>query len=266
MKNLVYPLIALIVLVGCDSEEVTKSETRLDYYVESYEIPDLGFTPELKVSYEYTSDGKLDKYTVSSYNPASAQQEVQRYFRFSYAANKRSVERIQGYLPSSSTPYVEYRYEYLANGSVAKIKETNTSAGINSEATFTYNSDESVTVSYAYSNGGAFQYEFHYSNDNLVSDQTKRGAQLCSSGQYTYDQHKNPFKELGFVDYQLSNLSVNNKLTEQVNYVGCAFPELVPESYSYAYNAEGYPVTATTNYKSGAALKRSKKEFFYKAF
>ncbi len=56
--------------------------------------------------------------------------------------------------------------------------------------------------------------------------------------------------------YILFNLSFNNKLTENVNYVNCAFPSLIPESFEYEYNAEGYPTVATTTYKTGNAAKK----------
>lgn len=255
----------LLLIVSCQTEEVTKNETRLDSYVESFEIPDLGFSPQLKVVFEYNTNGDLMKYTVYSYNPASAQMEAQRYYEFSYANHAHRVERIKGYLNSSSDLYVEYQYEYFADGTISKVKENNYAATVNSEATFAYPNAETVKVSYVYSNGGSFDYEFHYSNGNMINDKTTRGSVLCSNGIYTYDQNKNPFKTLGYVDYQLSNWSVNNRITEQVNYLDCAFPELVPESYSYEYNAEGYPTSSITLYKSGAALKKSKKEFLYRA-
>jgi hypothetical protein len=97
---------------------------------------------------------------------------------------------------------------------------------------------------------------------NVITDKTTRGSQLCSDGQYTYDDHINPFKNLGYTDYLLTNVSMNNKLSESVNHVNCAFPSFIPESYSYQYNDGGYPTLITTLYKSGALV--STKEIFYK--
>jgi hypothetical protein len=265
MKSPVYifTLLSTLIISSCQEEDVTEKETKLDYYIESYDVADLGFEPHLKVSYEYEESGKIYKYTVLSYNPDSEVMEEQRYFAFSYSNDK--VEHINGYLPGETTPYVEYSYQYLTDDKVSRITENNHAAGISSEASFTYAENGIVKVSYLFSNGGSFEYEFDYASGNVLSDITTRGAQLCSSGQYTYDQHHNPFNSLGYVDYLLTNLSVNNKLTENVNYVGCAFPSLIPESYTHEYNEKGYPVSTTTFYKSAGSVRKSKKEFFYRS-
>jgi hypothetical protein len=263
MKTVLYTLLlSVVLLLGCDSNEVSRyNGTKLDYYVESYDLSgtDLGFTPQLQVKYQYDGD-KLRRYTVFGYNPDSKAFEEQRYFDFSYVDDQ--VFRIRGYLPAAGTHYIEYVYEYLPDGRVLKITETNSGTEINSEANFAYNdTEETVRVAYTFSNGGAFEYEFHYVNDNIVNDRTTRGAQLCSDGVYTYDENRNPFNELGYVDYVLSNLSANNKLTEDINYVGCAFPSFVPESYTYEYNENGYPTVATTHFSSGG---KSEKKFSYR--
>jgi hypothetical protein len=241
--------------------EVVKKKNKLDYYIESYNIGDLGFDPALKVVYEYNEVGNLRKYTILSYNPNTKLMEEQRNFVFSYSGSR--VEFIKGYLPNGNDPYVEYSYQYLPNGTVSKIVENNLAAsGIDSEAGFMYSENGIVKASYTYSNGGSFEYEFDYASGNVVTDKTTRGSQLCSAGKYTYDKHNNPFKELGYTDYLLTNLSVNNKLTEDINYVGCSFPSFIPESHTYEYNDNGYPISVTTYYKN--SLAKSKKQFFYK--
>jgi hypothetical protein len=78
---------------------------------------------------------------------------------------------------------------------------------------------------------------------------------------YTYDTKINPFNALGYLDYQLLNFSANNKLTENVNYVDCSFPALIPDTFSYQYNEQGYPTILTTTYK-GSQLK-SERKFYY---
>ena len=115
-----------------------------------------------------------------------------------------------------------------------------------------------------FSNGGSFEYEFHMSDGNVVTDKTTRGSQVCSDGQYTYDDHINPFKNLGYTDYLLTNLSANNKLSEDINHINCSFPSFIPESYSYEYDDRGYPTLITTFYKSGSTVTRSQMEIFYK--
>ena len=255
-------LFLIFILFGCQSEDgITAHEPKLDYYVESYDIPDLGFQPQLKVTYEYNSSGKLNKSHVLTYNPDLKSFHELRYLDFIYSDN--ALSKILGYLPDESNPYLEDIYEYLPDGRVSKIKETNTSIGINSEAKFAYDpTNQSTKVSYTFSNGGSFEYEFFVSEGNVVTDKTTRGSQLCSDGQYTYDDSINPFKNLGYIDYLLTNLSANNKLTENTNYVNCSFPSFIPESYSYEYDDRGYPTLITTFYKSGTLVSR--KEIFYK--
>ena len=265
MKRPIYALTFLVILVltGCDEESVTRKGIRLDYYVESFDVTDLGFEPQLRVTYEYGESGKVDRYTVHSFNPDTGNMEEQRYFLFSYTDEK--VEQIKGYLAGETNQYIEYTYDYLPNDQVSAITEKNYSSGVNSQANFTYAENGIIKVSYGFSNGGSFEYEFDYATGNILTDKTTRGPQLCSDGQYTYDQHPNPFKDLAYVDYFLTNLSSNNKLTEDVNYVSCAFPSLIPESYAYEYNEKGYPVTCTTTYRSDGSVMKSKKEFFYKS-
>ena len=263
MKHTIYvlSLFGILALGSCEEEKISVKATRLHYYTESFEISDLGFYPQLKVTYVYNSSGRVKKYTLQSYDPDTGSMEEQRFFTFFYSRDK--VSRINGYQPGEDEPYVEYTYEYLSDGNVSKIMEQNHGSGITSVANFAYSDNGSVKVSYVLSNGGAFEYEFDYSTGNVLSDKTTRGAQLCSNGQYTYDQNRNPFKELGYIDFLLTNLSTNNKLTENVSYVGCAFPTLVPESFAYEYNDTGYPVSATTFYKSDGTVAKSRKDFFY---
>ncbi len=212
MKRYIYtvPLLSVLILGSCqDDEIITQKEIKLDYYVESFDIDDFGTTPQLKVAYEYETSGRLRKYTVLSSNQNTSAFDEQRYFAFSYANVK--VEHIKGYLPTGNSPYIEYSYQYLPNDDVLKIIENNHTTGINSDANFTYAENGAVKVSYVFSNGGSFEYEFDFASENVLSDKTTRGSTLCSDGQYTYDQYNNPFKNLGYVDYLLTNLSVNNR-------------------------------------------------------
>lgn len=253
------------ILARCQDDElpIAAKDQKLDYYIESFDVDGLGFDPQMKVTYEYNNDGKVTKYTVFTFNPDVGSLQELNNFVFSYVNNR--VDQIKGYFTGKDIPYVEYSYVYLADGRVSKISEKNTSAGVNSEANFSYEAvDHSVKVAYTFSNGGSFEYEFFNAGGNVVSDKTTKGSQLCSDGEYTYDQHVNPFNNLGYVDYSLTNVSANNKLTEDVSYVACAFPSLVPESYTYEYDENGYPTIINTFYKSGSPSAKARKELFYK--
>jgi hypothetical protein len=265
MKNLTYPVLILFVVLfsSCDEENTATDTIKLAYYIESYDMNDVGFEPSLQVEYKYDNSGKLAQYTVFAYNSGSGATEEQRYFTFSYSGE--NLATIKGFLPRANSPYVEYSYAYLPNKEVLKITQNDHASGITSDVTLAYADDGTVKASYVFSNGGSFQYEFDYGTGNILTDKTTRGSELCSEGEYTYDTQKNPFNSLGYVDYLLTNVSLNNKVTESVSYVGCAFPTLIPESYTYEYDEEGYPISATTFYKSDGSVKRSKKEFFYRS-
>jgi hypothetical protein len=267
MKRSITFLILFItfILAGCQDDEspIAPKDQKLDYYIESFDVDGLGFDPQMKVTYEYDNDGKVTKYRVFTFNPDVGSLQELNNFVFYYVNNR--VDQIEGYFVNEDIPHVEYSYEYLADGRVSKISEKNTAAGVNSEAGFSYDpADNTVKVAYTFSNGGSFEYEFFSNGGNILTDKTTKGSQLCSDGEYTYDQHINPFNRLGYVDYSLTNFSANNKLTEDVNYVACAFPSLVPESYTYEYNEHGYPTIVTTLFKSGSPSTKAKKELFYK--
>jgi hypothetical protein len=267
IKRLITSLILLVIfiLAGCQDDEcpIAATDQKLDYYIESFDVDGLGFDPQLKVTYEYNSEGRVTQYTVFTYNPEVQSLQELNNFVFTYVNNR--VDQIKGYFADQDIPYVEDSYVYLADGRVSKISEKNTASAVNSEANFSYDAaNHSVKVTYTFSNGGSFEYEYFDDGGNVMSDRTTRGSQLCSEGEYTYDQHINPFNDLGYVDFLLTNVSVNNRLTEDVNYVACAFPSLVPESYTYEYNENGYPTNVNTLYKSGSPSAKARKELFYK--
>ena len=251
-----------MIFFACDDEPARQSGAKkLLSYTESYNLSGLEFQPQIKVEYRYNLAGRLNDYTVFGYDPETEEMIKQRQFVFYYINNR--VDRISGYLTNTNDPYIDYSYQYFSDGRPSRITELNYGTGINSEANFSYNDlEENIRVAYTFSNGGSFEYEFKYVDRNIPETKTTRGEQLCSSGAYTYDDHSNPFYELGYVDYLLTNLCSHNKITECVNYVGCAFPTLIPESYSYEYDEDGYPTTATTFYKSESNAK-SIREFTY---
>ena len=266
MKKFIVLLALVGIVMGCDNDndsEVKPTTVKLDYYEEMFDIPDLDFQPQLRTTYDYNFAGMLEGYTFYGYDPDTNTMLEQRHFEFSYADG--NVDKIEGFLVNNTAPYISYTYQYDGNSVVSRIIENNYAAGVNSEATFSYPEANVVHVAYQYSNGGSFQYEMTFEGDNVRNDKTTRGAQLCSDGKYTYDQHPNPFRTLGYTDYTLINVSTNNKLTEDVNYVACAFPNLKAESYEYIYNSDGYPIEVVTKYKPHDGITpKSTKKFYYK--
>ena len=266
MKKFVVLLAVTALVISCDEEndpDVKPTTVKLDYYEEAFDIPGLDFQPQLETTYMYDNDGRLTGYTFFGYDPDADAMLEQRHFEFSYVDGR--VNEIEGFLVDATTPYIRYTYQYGYNSMIEKITENNYAAGINSYAVFSYPSADIIRVAYQFSNGGSFEYEMTLDNDNVLKDRTTRGSQLCSNGEYTYDEHPNPFKTLGYVDYMLINVSANNKVTEDVDYVGCAFPNLKPESYEYTYNNDGYPMEVVTKYvPHDGVTPKSTRKFYYK--
>lgn len=157
------------------------------------------------------------------------------------------VIKITGFQVSTDQLFIETTYEYFPNGNVQRILEVNSGSGITTEADFTYDySTQHVTVSYAHSNGQSFTYKIGLNWKNITWDQTVKGATVCSEGSYTFDKGINPYRHLGYTDILMGNLSINNKLTEETDYIACAFPDLTVKSYEYTYGDAGLPISKTT--------------------
>jgi hypothetical protein len=236
---------------------------RLAHYTEYFEDAELGFLAKQKVKFDYNENGKLVKYTVYGFDTYQSLVE-QHYYNFVYSNNLLTT--VTGYFTGINNPFVRYNYTYGNEGTITSIAQNNFQANVNAEANFVYDlANSTVKVNYTFSNGGYFAYEFTLINANMISEKTTNGSGLCNTGAYTYDNKINPFSLLGYTDFNLTNLSINNRLTEDVNYIGCSFPSLVPQSHVYVYDALGYPIIATTSYKPNSAGKsmHSRRSFIY---
>jgi hypothetical protein len=239
---------------------------KLSHYITYFERPDPAMpgntimVPDTKVAYQYTASGKPDRMTHYGYNAKTQQFNEARYFIFTYKNDR--VEKLSGYLPTDDDWYTQDLYFYDNDGNVSRIEEENTTMGINTAVDLTYQyTNRVVKASYLNSEGNGFQYEVFYNYGNIATDKTTRWSQTCSEGTYSYDKMINPLKHLGYVDFLFRNYSVSNKIAEQVNYLGCSFPTLIPESYTYEYDAQGYPLKATTHYTSRTF--RMETRYFY---
>jgi hypothetical protein len=232
----------------------SKAAKKIAYYVSYIERPDPAewgktyLEPQTTVEYLYRTDGKVDKMKIYGYVDSLKTFKEQRYFQFEYADGK--VSKLSGYHLGQVAPYLEDIYTYT-NGKVSKIQEVNYAAAITTDLTIAYfETQQLVNAVYASSNGSSFTYQFDYVNKNITSDVTSRFGSLCSTGNYTRDKNINPFAHLGYTDFVFRNVSINNKIAENVNYTGCAFPTLIPEAYVYKYDFDGYPLEEKTVYKS----------------
>ena len=231
----------------------------IDYYVEYQQTQNNALLPQYKVEYQYNSSGQVERMTSYTFSEKTGSFELSQYSLFTWSGG--TLLKIEGYLPDNRL-ITEDTYQYGGDEALVKITEKSYASGITGEVSLRYDNDGKTKAAYKFSNGGSFEYEFLYTLKNIVSNKTTRGAQLCSEGTYTYDRNINPFKHFGYVDFLLRNYSINNTLTEDHHYIGCSFPTLIPESYSYAYDDQGHPTTKTTYYKGGTHITQTK--YFYR--
>jgi hypothetical protein len=221
------------------------------------------FEPESKTEYQYGASGKIEKIIYSSHSLAASTFVPQQYFKFAYDGNH--VIEITGYESGTDLMTVQTFYSYGFDGNLTDMLQKNYSAQVNGNVHLSYLSNSVVKAEYKFSNGGSFEYEFSNPWKSVTADKTTKGNEVCNVGVYTNDKNINPFKQLGYIDFTFRDYSINNRLTENVNYLGCAFPSLMPESYSYEYNVYGYPTSQIKYYKKNSAgvQARSQTKYFY---
>ncbi|MBT1705040.1 hypothetical protein [Chryseosolibacter indicus] len=233
---------------------------KLSHYITYAEKQKNGpLIPESKITYDYNADGKL--LTITSYKYSSNEFIPESYSTLIY--ENGLVSKITDRSFEQNRLNTETFYEYTSNNNVSKIIRKDITAGVDSEVNISYSyTDRVIDATYTFSNDQSFNYHFEYKSKNIVKDNTSRWGQHCSDGTYIYDKKINPFRHLGYVDYSFRNYSISNRITNNVNYVGCAFPEVIPLSYTYEYDAEGYPTQSVTAYNN-ENLKRYS-NYYYK--
>ncbi|MBL0741001.1 hypothetical protein [Chryseolinea lacunae] len=245
----------------------SKPAKKLARYVtwREVDLPDGGvvYQPVSKVQFTYDASGHLAYIVAQAYNDKTSKFEdtTTDTFFFEGDAVSKIITTLNG------QPYSNYVYTY---GAETKIKATLLYANL--VATQTTKRDDTnnhIDVTYNYSNGNAFVYAFDFAYKNIVSDKTTKDK-LCNTGTYTYDKNINPLRHLGYQDINLVNWSASNKLTEDVHYIACSFPTLLPVKHDYTYDADGYPVTKITTYAKGTIggsipdpSHHGKVEYFY---
>jgi hypothetical protein len=224
-----------------------KNAKKLLRFVTSKEVSIAGagivYQPELQVSYTYSGDGRLENIHYETYSPQTLQFEDTSMDAFLYEGSHVSsiTTTVNGSLIS--------KYQYLYG---AEDKIIGTLYDLTVTRVSTFNDSSSVSTNYSFSNGRSFVYEFNISYKDIVSDKVTQAGQLCHQATFTYDKNINPFRHLGYIDFNFENRSINNKLTEDAHYKACGFPVLIPVSHSYTYDEDGYPVQKITTYKGGS--------------
>ncbi len=258
------PLPVTYVLAG------SKNAKKLSHYITYLEenSPGGGFVyqPNAKFLYMYNASGQLEYIRYQPYNSETLQFQDSRLDIVTYEGT--AVSKITTYL--NGNLYSESLYEYGIENKISLTMHYN--KGLVWTQTSSINQDnDHMTVNYSLSDGNSFRYEFDILNKNIINDTNSQYGQLCNQGNYQYDKNINPFRHLGFMDFNFQNWSIGNKLTEDVHYLACGFPTLIPVSHSYTYDQDGYPLNKITIYKTGSydggttpvSTRHMKTDFFY---
>lgn len=218
------------------------------------------YETESRTLYSYFSDGKLESIRREMYNPTTKQFDPMTKDIFVYEGS----QLLKIITTMGNELYSDLSYTYGTENTISGTLYFNRDM----KQTVKWKVDEgsSVLANYSFSNGQSFSYGFDILHKNIVSDETIKEGRVCNDGFYTYDKNINPFHHLGYVDFSLTNWSASNKLTENVTHRACSFPQLMPESYDYIYDNDGYPTQQITTYKrnnGGSANGHMRTEFFY---
>jgi hypothetical protein len=214
--------------------------------------------PNSKTEYEYT-DRRISGIKSYVWAADSKSFVIQTTSEFLFVGNK--LQQIVTRDASDPSNHLEDNYTYTAEGNLSHIQHKPT-GGVTVDVDLVYSDGgRSTRAVYKFSNGSSFEYELLTQFGSNRSDKTTRYGELCSTGSYTYDKNVNPLAHMEYTDYLFRNYSISNRITENVDYIGCAFPSLVAESYAYDYDEDGYPLRQETRYKSTSV--KSSVEYTY---
>jgi len=258
------PLPTTFVLAG------SKNVKKLSYYVTYREgnSTDGGtvYKHDTKVLYVYNASGQLAYIRYESFNAQTSRFEETRYDVVTYVGTV--VSKITTYVDGKL--HSESLYEYGIENKISLTMYYNNGL-VWTQTSSANQGNNHLTVNYNLSDGNSFTYEFDILHKNIISDATSKYGQQCNQGNYQYDKNINPFRHLGFMDFNFQNWSAGNKVTEDVHYLACGFPTLIPVSHSYTYDRDGYPLKKITTYKTGSydggttpvATRHLETDFFY---
>ncbi len=222
-------------------------------YVYTYKIINGVSRPETKAEYEYFSDGRV-KHILHYSKRADQTTYLSSKEEFEYQNNRVSKVKVTD---EGNNLIRVSDFQYNSQGKVIWMKEVD--GTVTTTANVGYmglgggtgiSQDHEVNIAYTYSD------RYYTMNFNkivhggvVISDVAATSHGTMESGLYGYEFGINPYVMLAVPDLNFSNYSKHNVLEQWKTYVN-AFPIVVPYSFNYTYNSNGYPTELLTKYKT----------------
>jgi len=224
--------------------EARKIQSELTYRLEGEK-----YVPVSKTDYKYENGEKLSEinYYLRREDNSPYLAGKEEYF---YVGDK--IDKIS-YLDENNHGTGYLRFERSLSGKISKMVEWKNNTETRVEVSYNYTPATQIrelTMHYSYSNStNGFHYYQRLRDGNKFSDNSNTDNYSFETGDYQYDMQINPYAHMGVYDLFLSHGSKNNVTAQAKTYTG-SYPEAVLYSYSYTYDANGYPTEVIKKYKS----------------
>lgn len=233
----------LYVLGGARQAKKLKSEL-------NYILVNGSYKPDTKMVFNYQDNGRLSEIQYFARKQDNSIYMAKRE-EFQYSNNQ--LQKISGY--DEFNRYSGFTsFAYNTAGKVNRIVEE-ASTGVQTVGLVDYYYSPvtrltEIQFSFSYShNSIGMNYYQRYADGNRISDNSNTSNQSTETGQYDYDSNINPYAHIGWLNLFLSHSSKNNVIRQQKSFYG-NYPMAVAYSFSYKYDADGYPVELVRQYKS----------------
>ncbi len=156
-------------------------------------------------------------------------------------------------------------FTYDAQGKIINMVKQENGTQTTARVEYFYYAKSEVTIHYDFPGAMDMDYYSDYSGGNTVASTAKRTNGDTELGTYEYDFNINPYRHMNWPDLFLSHAAKNNLVLQRKQYM-YSFPTNEPYSFSYTYDADGYPTSLITKFKSyltGKHVFTTKKTFTY---
>jgi hypothetical protein len=183
--------------------------------------------------------------------------------RFEY--NGTRVAKINRYDEETKDLSRTTSFNYDNQGKVVGMVQNEHGAETVATVTYTYHQRPGITIHYDNPGDNDMDYYTEFYTGNVLTGNGYSTNGNYEKALYQYDANINPYRHMNWPDFYLSHNSVNNKVNQWKEYYG-AYPVNEPYSFSYIYDADGYPKEMISQYKSyttGKHLFSTKTIFVY---